>query len=166
MLYRLCLRARRRHRRQWWVDLEGKSTHISERLDAGKAVPVTLLQPCNDNSFGHQKSPIYYHFSLSILSTAFFSIHYSWTYLRSITLPESPDLTSTAQPSSRHSMASLTPAQALALLEDTSLSDYTIKCDDHVFPVHKAILCHKSEFFAACIKNVHFEVFLQPLFVK
>lgn len=63
-------------------------------------------------------------------------------------------------------MASLTPAQALALLEDTSLSDYTIKCDDYVFPVHKAILCHKSEFFAACIKNVHFEVFLQPLFVK
>lgn len=55
-------------------------------------------------------------------------------------------------------MASLTTYQALALLQDTSLSDYTIKCDKHSFPVHKAVLCHKSEFFAACIKNDHFEV--------
>lgn len=52
-----------------------------------------------------------------------------------------------------YSGASFPLQEALALLKSGESSDFTLRCNDHDFAVHKVILSQKSAFFRAAFNS-------------
>ena len=50
-------------------------------------------------------------------------------------------------------MASISAEQGISLLKDPKFSDMTVVCGEHIFRVHKAIICSAFPFFAKCLES-------------